>query len=52
MIELNTNDPPKLKSDKKRIKSIIDSKIITSDYINYIVSDNNLTSFVAKEDNV
>lgn len=49
MIEFNTNDPPKLKSNKKHIESIIDSKIITSDYINYIVSDNNLTSFIVKE---
>lgn len=50
MVEFNTNDPPKLKSNKKHIRSIVNSKIITSDYINYIVSDNNLTSFIAKED--
>lgn len=49
MIEFNTNDPPKLKSNKKNIGKVINSKIITSNYINYMISDNNLTSFIVKE---
>ena len=49
MIEyFSTNDPPK--NLKLNISSkIINSKIITSNYINYMVSDNNLTSFVVNE---
>lgn len=45
----NTNDPPR----KMNIENGINSKIIISDYMtNHMVSNNNLTSFLEKEDAV
>ena len=50
MIEyFSTNDPPK--TIKLNINELINSKIITSNHIRcYMTSDNNLTSFIVKED--
>lgn len=42
--------PKEMWNSKLNINNKITSKIITSDHINYMISDNNLTSFIVKED--